>query len=771
MFSIFLLPLSVNAVLPLNNNSFVACYSLDNSDLSGATVISECGNSSMNGDLDTASWTTGKGTIINTGYNGTDSAGNGVIINTTGPIDKFFKNEYSVNFCTKGADSTPTTANKFWGKRDNEDGGHHVEFDAGGGQVEFCAFDATLCLGSSTTINNDVVHMVTAQVNFTGATKTMSIWIDAVQEGVQNVPTVSADTEDKLRFGTNQDARASPLMLLDEIWFRNLSYRKDEIVRIWNSGACTDFADLPGGVSDVSPLNITLINLTSDESASGKGKVIYNNSLEQLNMSGAVRTNDTTPTFRANLSESGTCAILDHASNFNYTDANAYNSGSDCSGAGTALQTCTLPANNETNRTGVHEFSITCKDTTGNQNQTSTFGTFFINITSPNAPNSTLFRPRANEFFTRGVNDTAVNFTYFGLIENKRIWDGNWTVELMIDGAIQKTNTSYANATNASYILDLSSFALGDHNFSVRMTDSYNNINNSENRTFQIRQVEFVNLTLDGVNDTRKYEFSSWANLTAKCQESLGATCSVCITITNLADNNTVACGNTETHYIFNITSLSIINFSNKLGLTSSSHVLTAPGGRVNITSNNLTIILNVSINATSSGESTNLNITFGSLSRKFKGTLKTKFLEDNEFLESNAYKLAVNFTYSTGGSKFIYSNLTYIDNPINITLDISGFDLDLDNQFTYVEHFNDSAGSKGFNQTKSFKTDAPLGYFDDFSNNLSGRWSITDAVIRNSVNDGGDKVLNFEGNPGGSPTLDYTDSAADFRNTSEISP
>ena len=103
------------------------------------------------------------------------------------------------------------------------------------------------------------------------------------------------------------------------------------------------------------------------------------------------RTNDTTPQFRLNTSESATCALIDHGFDYNYTDAIAYDANSQCSTTGGTEHTCTLSSASETNRTGVHLFSVGCKDSSNNENLTSTFGLFAVNITDPGRPNVTIF--------------------------------------------------------------------------------------------------------------------------------------------------------------------------------------------------------------------------------------------------------------------------------------------------------------------------------------------------------------------------------------------
>ena len=399
----------------------------------------------------------------------------------------------------------------------------------------------------------------------------------------------------------------------------------------------------------------------------------------------------------------------------------------ECSTTGGTGQICTVTENDTVTleetlklndaRTGIAAGFIACKDTSANENRTSTSGMFYFNITDPIAPNSTLFVPEVDALFFLGINNTNINFTSFG-IDNI---DENFTLELLIDGVVQITNNTYLNGTNVTYLLDVTT--LGTHKWNIRLTDSYNNINVSENRSFTVEQEETITLFIDGLAENRKYEYRSFVNISANCTDNLGLSCLVEIDLDAPGFGINFSSGENRTHFIFNITILRNNNFSH--GPIS---VTLTESGTLNVTSNNLTLMVNVSLNITSVGEST-LNLSFGKLDRTYRGTLKTQYLEDNEFLHDNSYKSAVNLTFISAGSKLIFVNLSNNDYPINLTFDISGFDLDIDNEFEYIEHFNDTDGAIGFNETWSFKIDAPLGYLEDFTDNNTAKWTIVDIV------------------------------------------
>jgi hypothetical protein len=463
------------------------------------------------------------------------------------------------------------------------------------------------------------------------------------------------------------------------------------------------------------PPQFTLINLTSE---GGLGQIIYPPHSEL--MTGSARTNDTTPTFRFNTSDVSDvdCTIID-----NRTDTSTVCS---TTGGGVDAHTCTqaveLPI-------GLSNQTANCSDARGYVNATQ----FLINITDPTPPNATLWTPVDNSFFTIGVNDTSINFT-FSALDN---YDSVFTFELYIDNVLKITNTSYNNGTNVSYLFD---YGIGAHTWYVNSTDSYNNKNQSFINTFQVQQEETIDIFLDGLNESRKYEYLSLVNISANCTESLGGTCSIELSIDADCCDDFFMSGNNWINYTFNTTPLRIRNWSHGPRDT-----IRTESGTLNVTSNNLTIMELVSFNVSSSGgDVQNLNISYSNQSLTFRGDLKTIYLTDDEFIYLGNYIDAVNVTYTTAGSTFIYSDLTDISVANNLTFQLTGFDLDEFNSFNYIEHFNGTDGSSGFNDTLTYHSDAPLGIFDDLVTNISGRWNTDDS--------------------GCTPTLSYTsDSHGDY--------
>src|SRR3990167_4094988 len=517
------------------------------------------------------------------------------------------------------------------------------------------------------------------------------------------------------------------------------------------------------------PPEITLINLTSE---GGLGQIIYEGGVSNNKQTEPiVRTNDTTPTFFVITNENSNCAVIDLNRDLNYSDITVGSSG--CATTGTTIHICTLGNNNATGRTGLHNFSIGCQDLTNNQNSTSTSGKFLINITDPTPPQVNLAKPDNNALFQIGINNTNIRFNATST-DNV---DLTYNCTGYIDNVQEFNNATYTNNTEFNFSKTIST--MGTHTWNITCIDSFNNINSSQ-RSFDLEQLGAVYLFLDLLNDSRKYEYRTKANITANCTERLSGTCQVEISLDAPGYGINYSFGNNFTSFIFNITTLRISNFSHG----PSSYILTS-SGIVNVSSNNKTEITQVKINITNSGSSNNINISIykgnQSKTKYLFGDLSTKYLQQTLFIYNNEYKNAVNLTYLTKGSNFIYSNLTNIDNTINLTFQLSGFDLDVENTFSYIERFNGTDGSKNFNNTLSFQIDAPLGYFDDFEINRSGIWTETlveesseCVVIYSNGND--NDYFEISGSAATActfqsctATLNYNDKLADLINTSRI--
>jgi hypothetical protein len=281
-------------------------------------------------------------------------------------------------------------------------------------------------------------------------------------------------------------------------------------------------------------------------------------------------------------------------------------------------------------------------------------------------------------------------------------------------------------------------------------------------------------LYLDGLNESRKYEFNSLVNLTANCSSVSVVTCNVCINLSAPNYGGNYSCGENYTSFIYNISVLRQENFS-KIG---KSFTLSS-SGQANISMDTNAILVKSNLNITSSGTTENLNITYtGGGKKELRGDLLTEYLLQTDFIHSGSYKRVVNLTYTTGGSNYIYVNLS--KNVKNLTFEIRGFDLDIDNKFKYTEHFNGTDGSYGFNGSLSSETNSPLWVFDEFAYNNTN-WSISDAgsdiqgiVSLNYSYEDNYLHLHLTVRDDCTPTTytwfnDYSNEIADLRNTSRV--
>jgi len=412
---------------------------------------------------------------------------------------------------------------------------------------------------------------------------------------------------------------------------------------------------------------------------------------------------------------------------------------------------------------GEHFWNVTCIDTFGNRNTT---GSKFTMISF--APTITLHTPENTVFFVIPVNNT-INFTFSATDDKDEIF----TLDLYIDSVLQVSNTTYNNGTNVSYLIERTNS--GNFTWFVNATDGDTNIEQSDIRSFEVR-LEIQDIFFDG-GTNNKYEFRSKPNISTNVSSG-GTNDQVCLDFDAPGFGFNFSCGFNRTSFIYNITKLRISNFSHGPSTYTQSDLF----GAVNITSDNRTIMQFLNINITSSGTTSNLNISFVGKTKSFLGHLHTIYIEQHEFIESTALTPAANLTYSIAGSKFIFSNLTDLDNTINMTFSLTGFDLDLSNEFKLTELFNATDGGTGVNISLSNGATAPLGVFDNFIANTTGgaRWFITienDGGLSNPINlTYEDDRLKFETigqvapeDTTASAFLDYTDEAADLRNSSRI--
>ncbi len=317
--------------------------------------------------------------------------------------------------------------------------------------------------------------------------------------------------------------------------------------------------------------------------------------------------------------------------------------------------------------------------------------------------------------------------------------------------------TTTGGANQICTVQESNALSEGDGTICVGCKDS--DSNELSNATFCANMTILeltIRLNLDGINESGKYEFRSKVNVSASYGTDV-----VCINISAPYTGGNVSCG-INPHYIYNITTLRQSNFTKK-GTNASLSV----SGTLNVTMDNRTKMVATYINVTNSGTTTNLNISYYGRWKNYSGDLKTQYIKQTNFIHLGNYKDAVNLSYPTAGSKYIYTDI--LDNLNNLTFELTGFDLDSDNAFDDTENFNGT--DKAINKTLSEHVNAPLGVFDDFESNNS-IWSLDDITGSCSSSygtAGTDGYLLITCVNGGGADLVYSDLAGDIRNSSVV--
>ncbi len=187
----------------------------------------------------------------------------------------------------------------------------------------------------------------------------------------------------------------------------------------------------------------------------------------------------------------------------------------------------------------------------------STYATIVYNITDAVAPTIVLDKPDDNKEFVIDINNTFVlNFT---------ATDNHFTTldcNLTINSVLNQTNVSVDNGTLT--VWNSTQYNVGSYQWNVSCTDGQGNENSSQ-RSFSVLAdscvMSDINIYLDGLNQSRKYEFGTTANLTANgtgLYKFAGTPCSgtICIDVDAPNAGVNVSCGTDTTSYSYNITTL-----------------------------------------------------------------------------------------------------------------------------------------------------------------------------------------------------------------------
>lgn len=441
----------------------------------------------------------------------------------------------------------------------------------------------------------------------------------------------------------------------------------------------------------------------------------------------------------------------------------------ECSTTGGTEQICTTVVN-DTLEIGLASSFIACKDANGHENRTSTSGMFYLNITDPIAPKVELSFPLDDVFFKLGINNTNIRFNGTCTDVVDRVYNATG----YIDGVHIFSNRTYINGTEFNFSSTIT--ALGTHTWSITCIDTFNNINSSQ-RSFLVIGEANITVLLDGQGNTRKYEYPvrrskndgtvnvipRIVNITILIDDEV----TTCISID---DKINISCNLGNWSYYFNVTELKqdkILNGTKNVNMSGLSNI--------SIQMDNTSDIIYMTLNLTGyeylSQFPEDIEIDQdhdGKSDVVLPGKLRGQTLEVNDFIADNENRSSYNITFQAGGSATILINITSETNLENFTIEVSGSDLDADNEFNYIEHFNGTDGAVGFNETLSVKVDAPLGVFDDFTANNS-KWSMDASNDFSLVYLINPNRLRFDISSNSQGSTDYNDEAADFRNSSVV--
>lgn len=473
---------------------------------------------------------------------------------------------------------------------------------------------------------------------------------------------------------------------------------------------------------DTTPPQLLLINGTSNGNL---GYIIYAPYSGIDNRLNPWQTNDSTPTFRLNTSESATCGIT----------ANKTNTYDQCTTTGAMLHTCTVSVDQPI---GTWNFSTNCTDAAGNKNQTQFLG----NVTEGVNPNVFWNTPTLTTITLNATDNYGFGELY-----------------VYRNTSLIYSNTSYVNNTKVT--LDISALSAGVYNFSALAIDLFNNQNRTDYTLVLTELANGVGVFLDGVNDSRKYELGSVLNISAN---SSCSTCNICISLDapNYGDN--YSCGTQRTHFVYNATILRQSNFTSGKNDTINS------GEVLNVSLNNRSDMLGFEFNISSTGPISSVNITYPNGAKRIIGNLVGVFAIQNSFVYPSTLTEAVNLSFTSAGANYFYINLSDIFTVQNLSFDITGFNLDLDNAFTYNEYFNGTGVL--MNGSNSPNASAPMVVLDDFSSSEQGpnNWLFENTGGNNGFSTGGGILSVSQDSSHSYAYLKLRDMGkGDLRNTSKI--
>lgn len=507
-------------------------------------------------------------------------------------------------------------------------------------------------------------------------------------------------TNENFRYGTETDVAYFSLASLSGTHTFTGLY-------VWNGTKCPELV-LPDTIPPA--INQSSYNVTS---AINEG----NRTAWRTNLSYPVITTDSTPTITFNINETGNCSISNIDGNYTNQTTDI---GVQCVTEDTTQHTCTV-GGSEAIPEGQSKLFISCIDLVGNENISSTSSNLTIQLdTTP--PVVSLNHPINNSTstsFTVLFNVTPVEQT--AGLANCSLWinETDWT--------LRQTNYTCNNATDCLFSEELATE--GNYTWNVECCDTGKNCGfNDTNYTNWVDLDVNVSLSFDGLNQSRKYEYFTVANVTANMTGCTG--CTLCVDVDDAVNNvstplgnKNYSCGTEQVSFLYNITKLRQDKFNQTMSIINITSNMT-----VNITLDNRTDIqifqFNITNNKTVSENITievdNDGVPDVNLLGKLNGI---KLLMDWFYDSTKTNK--VNLSRSTAGTKTIYMNISTQGfqtdgNVENFSFQLNGFSIDVGNSLNFTENFTDSSKFSGtYGANISLFSD-----IEDFYDNDSSAWS-----------------------------------------------
>ena len=269
--------------------------------------------------------------------------------------------------------------------------------------------------------------------------------------------------------------------------------------------------------------------------------------------------------------------------------------------------------------------------------------------------------------------------------------------------------TTDISGTSVKVIENKTIIGFGNTGFTWYMNDTSGNSNQTNIFNFTVLATPATYLYLDGINESRTYEYETIANLTTDGSY-----------IDILDDTGRYRNQFSPFNYTIDILRINQFNDTNTSKNVSS-------GSQASITIDNRTDLYNATFNLTGFTNPRNVTINSSGEILNFPGTLIGNNLYQNNFIHSGISQTNLNLTYSTAGSKTIYINYSNQGNVNtrkgNISFTVTAYDLDIGNDFNFTESFNNSLY---INTSSLLNTSAPMSVFDDFESETPDRWSCT---------------------------------------------